>query len=134
MIVYVLVNKAGILFSPFPTLIVLSLLSRSRDLGNLGGKGCCHLNCFLSTDFYVPPLKILIHRAWGGVPGVFFLNIKTTGNTVLEGPVRDISWVSGTCSFCPDVLLFPSEVSLSCAQFFATPWTTQSMEFSRLEY
>ena len=50
MIVYVLVNKAGILFSPFPTLIVLSLLSRSRDLGNLGGKGCCHLNCFLPSS------------------------------------------------------------------------------------
>ena len=51
MIVYVLVNKAGILFSPFLTLSVLSLLSRSRDLGNLGGRGCCcHLNYFLPSS------------------------------------------------------------------------------------
>ena len=68
----------------------------------------CHLNCFLSTDFYVPPLKILIHRARGGVPGVFFKNIKTTGNTVLEGPL------SGT--FPGFLVPAPSVLTYRCSQ------------------
>ena len=85
--------------------------------------------------FLCPSSEDSNSQSLGRSPRCLFFKYQDHRKHCVGGPpVRDISWVSGTCSFCPDVLLFPSEVSLSCVQFFATPWTTQSMEFSRLEY